>query len=1495
MKMEISRVLFFVLGVDSLFFTIRAQSSAPASALTIDDKKDTLSLSVNWLYRPADISLAKGISHDAALNEVFYTFHKDEIPAASLLHPCKVAFLRKGVELPPGISSFVCRRVYDIENKCLWWLTDKDCINERLEEVDKPLDKRILEMHGASNRRQNHRMVLHQHGTTSPLDKRILEMHGASNRRLQNHRMAKGKKRERGDQGSDTVKRERLAKVEDGDSGQFRPENMLKSEIAKITDKGGLVDLSGVEKLVQLMQSDSAEKKIDLAGRIMLVDVIAVTERYDCLGRFVQLRGLPVLDEWLQEVHKGKIGDSCPEDSDKSVEEFLLALLRALDKLPINLHALKSCNVGKSVNHLRSHKNSEIQKKARTLVDTWKRRVEAEMNVSDVSKSGQGRGVSWPNKPASSEVSHVGSKKGNTAEVGSKCSNVQPSVSKAHQVKLGSGDAASKASATPGLTKPTSASVDLPLTPIKEEKSSSSSQSQNNSQSSDHGKTVGSSCKEDARSSTAGSVCVNNVSSSGSRHRKVINGFQESAIAGGQKEIGSGKASTPSRNVTPERPTTGESLEKLADVSPADHSNNRLIVRFSNTGRSPARGASGSSFEDSVAACGRASPPVKKLDNHDKKPKGRNDAVRANISSDINSDLCQGKDGGFEESAVPAYVEHQRAGEDGEKSTEASKAAGSLSNIISRSGKSYEASLTSMEALLESCAKISEASASTSPMDDGGMNLLASVAAGEICKSGNVSPSASPVRNPSTPEGSSSGNDGKVRQLGEVSLAKCQSIRGVSGCSPSERVLGLDSSLAKNDSRNIVSGGPTNDSGDMKGDLDGSSSLQENVDSLKLSAHKPSEPYDVSVTIPAAREEGYTDAAGAYQIQEQRKFGVRRTRSISSFDHKSKPETSSDEDKNVDSKKAFNGDGRTVEDSVPMASEAHSGSAKVEKDNETSAYSSSELGRGDQNTDKELGNDVSTEQKPSLETVSNAEPLDGKSDNPLHSSGSGNTLNAECNGEKTDNLKTGILAEGTDGQAGDLRTTFDHEKESVGHVSVASSPKIEVHAIVGQESEHGKSNRQKIDGLESTKTEEQQPSTANASCHDSVVKLDFDLNEDFPSDDASNEDLLKMVEHGSSAGIHLPCTLPFSNSSTSWGFPSSITVAAPAKGAFNLPENPLQSKGELGWKGSAATSAFRPTEPKKTSDAIDSSVSKQGCAPLDFDLNVTDDAAYEDESGPCVRAAAGGLDLDLNRADESPDVELFSGSNHARLEMASLPARSSLSGLSIGAVNDSRDFDLNNGPGLDDVAITVPPIFPGRGEQSYGPSAGLQRVLCPPTASSSFVPEIYRGPVLSSSLAVPFSPAGQIPYPGYPFETSYPLSSNSFSGCSTAYMDSSSGGPLCFPTIPSPLLGPADVVPSAFARPYVMNLPGGASNIDPDGRKWGSQGLDLNAGPGSVDAERRDERLPAGLRQFSVSSSQALVEEQLKMFQVGGVLKRAKPDGGLDPVDRISYKHPSWQ
>lgn len=91
-----------------------------------------MKLGVSWLYRSIEVKLNKGVPLEAAPNEIFYTFHKDETDAESLLHPCKVAFLRKGAELPSGFSSFVCRRVYDIANKCLWWLNDQDYINVSL-------------------------------------------------------------------------------------------------------------------------------------------------------------------------------------------------------------------------------------------------------------------------------------------------------------------------------------------------------------------------------------------------------------------------------------------------------------------------------------------------------------------------------------------------------------------------------------------------------------------------------------------------------------------------------------------------------------------------------------------------------------------------------------------------------------------------------------------------------------------------------------------------------------------------------------------------------------------------------------------------------------------------------------------------------------------------------------------------------------------------------------------------------------------------------------------------------------------------------------------------------------------------------------------------------------------------------------------------------------------------------------------------------------------
>ncbi|KAG5527310.1 hypothetical protein RHGRI_028266 [Rhododendron griersonianum] len=1550
------------------------------------EKEKNLRLSVNWLYRPADVKLGKGSLVEAAPNELFYSFHKDEIPAASLLHPCKVAFLRKGVELPSGISSFVCRRVYDIENKCLWWLTDQDYINERQEEVDQLLDKTRLEMYGAV-----------QSGGRSP--KSIKGPTGTPQLRpgsesVQNSSSSltssqvKGKKRDRADQGNDPVKRERVSRADDTDSA---PEHVLRSEIAKITEESGLRDYKGVQRLVQLMRPISTEKKIDLACRIMLVNVIAVTDTFDCLGWFVQLRGLPVLDEWLQEVHKGKIGNaSSPKESDKLVEEFLLVSLRALDKLPVNLHALQTCNVGKSVNLLRSHKNSEIQKKARALVDTWKKRVEAEMNMIDA-KSGSSHSGPWPSKSLLSEVSHVGNRcDGGSSEATVKSSTVQSSPSKTPSIKLGSSDSFAKiVSASPASTQlassasssggasakdPNSATLvhggssDMPLSTIKEEKSSSSNQSPNNSQScsSDYAKTRGASCREDARSSTG----------SASRHQKSSNGVQGSAVSGFQKEISLGKLGSLSQNLASETASpTRVTHERAPDAHLVDHGNNRLIVRLPNTGRSPARSTDGVSSEDPSAMLSQSG----KQDHHDRKVKGKSDAWQSINTPNSKPDLCQGRDGLVVSdegnlSAPNALCDEQSRTEDGEKLMESTKGTGSSSGVVPEPDKSHDvSSRSSMNVLIDSCVKFSEARTTVSGGDDIGMNLLASVAAGEMCRS-DVLPSGSPGKNSPVPIESCFGNDVKLRRL-DKDTANDRTNGGdmlEHGCAVDCLRVENESPMvavpmSANISRDVkvTSFSCEEKSGECSGQLNPSiiGSRQNQYGLYSKCDGGPGEVNNapVGICFEDDTKGGIVCSEGADQFHQQKESDATREIINSVLNSKLKARIPFPDEDKVNYADEKIAESRVV--NVPNVA----ASTKVEnKANEKSpSCSSLEVCREDKSALlKELGCAILTEQKVPIILKFHQEVMTVKGEDTALPSGSATVLGMESNTEKATDTRAVCQSEQSENQNINLSTAsleqtdeFREEKtegkQMVGHCSDKSASHEEPLTIPMQRTvECMKSNTVKLDGNEAGGIGECASSVNGASGSvagtDVAVKLDFDLNEGFPVEDGCQGELV------TSSVVHLPCPLPFSVSSPSMSFPFSITVTSAAKGPFCPPENPLRSKGKLGWKGSAATSAFKPAEPRKvlemplrtTNSPSIEFVRKPGRSPLDIDLNVPDQRVLEDmdshnssraatclEIGPLDNHGGGGLDLDLNRVDDSPDIRQFSVSNRRKME---IPLTG---GLSNGEFNASRDFDLNNGPGpyggvteparhvrgnvpflspLHGVrmntmdqggsysslfppnnsysAIAIPSILPGRGEQSYSvvPASGSQRILGGPSRGSPIGPEFYRGTVLPSSPAISFPHAAPFQYPGFPFETNFSLPSNSYSVGSTAHMDSSS---LCLPTIPSQLVGLSGVVSSQYSRPYIMNLPGGANNVGPESRKLGGQGLDLNNGTGSTDVERRDGRpSPALLRQIPVPGSQTTpVDEQMKVFQMAsGSLKRREPDLGWNG-DRNGYKQPSWQ
>lgn len=84
-------------------------------------------VSAQWFYRPSEIFKGKNMeSFDT--RELFYSFHKDEVHAETIMHKCKIHFITKKSHIPrckkyPG---FIVQKVYNLNTKRLIKLTNKD-------------------------------------------------------------------------------------------------------------------------------------------------------------------------------------------------------------------------------------------------------------------------------------------------------------------------------------------------------------------------------------------------------------------------------------------------------------------------------------------------------------------------------------------------------------------------------------------------------------------------------------------------------------------------------------------------------------------------------------------------------------------------------------------------------------------------------------------------------------------------------------------------------------------------------------------------------------------------------------------------------------------------------------------------------------------------------------------------------------------------------------------------------------------------------------------------------------------------------------------------------------------------------------------------------------------------------------------------------------------------------------------------------------------------
>ncbi|KAK8967779.1 hypothetical protein KSP40_PGU014697 [Platanthera guangdongensis] len=972
----------------------------------------------------------------------------------------------------------------------------------------------------------------------------------------------------------------------------------------------------------------------------------------------------------------------------------------------------------------------------------------------------------------------------------------------------------------------------------------------------------------------------------------------------------------------------------------SDHGNNhRLIVRLPNPGRSPARTTSGGSLEDPSASSRASSPGIPDKHEHGEgKVTGRDNSGRTYTPADLNGESWQSND---VKAGLVVCDEGDRSStiipnEEGRPADETMRAVDISRTACSSSGNDKIADVTenktrnsfsSMNALIESCAKYSEATTPLSGGDDIGMNLLASVAAGEMSKSDIVSPASSPGG------GSPATEDHPHHPCNGTNEAKARLSTCDSGC------------------RNTVQ---VNESSDFDNEKHGKGNVsvfaKDEVQEVSLK-----DKTQQNVLLPDLKEEIHIK--DDHQNQDEKRIIVQAVNVLP--DCKSEVRSPKDQLKNSCSAPEM------IAEETKFASDSIRKNPSHGVDSEDTAPC--------RNLDKMVSADLrhlseedahvggaSKEQKP------HSVPETGTGEeNGLHGPAS----------SVIDKLPYPESTDGADGSTlpNTVSISSPHGKETISRqtspekYNACSSchdklPPVhsETEASVKMPSADGERKEEVLLAAEISPF-------LSAAEQDGVAKLDFDLNEGIIGDDMNQSEPISAAMPVYSPRNRISSFSSLSSSPILSGSPAHVTIAAPAKGPFTPPENLLKSKGELGWKGSAATSAFRPAEPRKvlemplnTSDvqSSDSTTTKQGRPPLEIDLNVADDTSIEDavsqnstqttgsESGVISNhdapgRATGGLDLDLNRVDESAENgQLFFAAGH-RFEAPLLPSKPATKRFANGEVNMLRDFDLNNGPGIDDLgtdllprsqnvkssnsmpfvppitgfrmsnadlgsgwfppgnsypAITIPSFLPDRGEQSYpmAAAAGAQRILGTVTGSGSFGGDVCRGQVLPSSPALAFSPAGTAySYAGFPFGSGFPLASTSFSPGSTTYVDSSSGVSY-FPPIASPLAGAGAPVPTPYGRPYMISLPeGGTAGGSDGGRRWGRSGLDLNAGPGNAE-EAKEDRAPS-TRQLHAASSQGFMEDQARLYQVAGsVLKRKEPDAGWEP-ERFTFKQPSWQ
>ncbi|KAG8094863.1 hypothetical protein GUJ93_ZPchr0012g19209 [Zizania palustris] len=134
----------------------------------------------------------------------------------------------------------------------------------------------------------------------------------------------------------------------------------MKDGISTVARIGELV--SEIKKLKDAVELNTADLIRQCATA---ANTLASTKNEECLQHFVQLNGVGFLNQWLQDAQ------NCGENISNAAEDLIVAVLTALECLPVDNTQLTSSGVLHTIQLLVNHRNTEINKKAGVFCHKW--------------------------------------------------------------------------------------------------------------------------------------------------------------------------------------------------------------------------------------------------------------------------------------------------------------------------------------------------------------------------------------------------------------------------------------------------------------------------------------------------------------------------------------------------------------------------------------------------------------------------------------------------------------------------------------------------------------------------------------------------------------------------------------------------------------------------------------------------------------------------------------------------------------------------------------------------------------------------------------------------------------------------------------------------------------------------------------------------------------------------------------------------------------------